>query len=174
MPHSTVALQFVPPHSHAHHHHNTAPANSNKTRGHRDSNASRNAMKMVKRFQNKDSKYSGADNENIKDFTVQYDLVSRDFNLFHHEKLQYVHNLFRGEGLRYYHAEIEPLGHNYADVVAKVKSQFNSISKQQSKKAELYWLSFQEMVDKSDCARKKALRDLVATIEARIFPCPRD
>ncbi len=117
--HPPVPLQFVHPHSHAHHHHASAPANSNEIRGQRDSNGSRNAMNMAKRSQNKDSKYTGADNENIMDFIVQYDLVSRGFHLAHHEKRQYVHNLFRGEALRYYYAEFEPLGNNYADVIAK-------------------------------------------------------
>ncbi len=92
-------------------------------------------MNMAKRFQNKDSEYSGADNENIMDFIVQCDLVSRDFNLSHHEKRLYVQNLFRGEALSYYYAEFEPLGNNYADVITKMQSQFNSISKQQSVKA---------------------------------------
>ena len=63
------------------------------------------------------------------DFIVQYDLVSRDFQLSHHEKRQYVHNLFRREELRYYFAEVELLGSSYADAIAKMKSQFDSISK---------------------------------------------
>ncbi len=122
---------------------------------------------MPKRLQNKDSKYSGADSENIMDFIVQYDLVSRNFHLSYHEKRQYVHNLFRG-------AEFEPLGNSYADFIAKMKSQFNSISKQQCVKAELSGLIFEDMVDKSDGNRRQALRDLVATVEARISLCPQD
>ncbi len=85
-------------------------------------------MIMAKRFQNKDSKYSGADKENIMDFIVQYDLVSQDFHLSHHKKRQYVHNLFRGEALRYYHAEVEPLRNHEANVITKIQLQFNSIS----------------------------------------------
>ncbi len=108
----TVASQFVPQHSHSHHNHTSAPAKSHETRGHRDNNRPGNAMNFVKRFQNKDSKYSGADNENIMDFIVQYNLVARDFNRSHHEKRQYVDNLFRGEALRYYYPEVEPFGNN--------------------------------------------------------------
>ena len=172
--HPTVASQFVPPHSRAHHHYKSAPANSDETRGHRDSNGSRNAMNMAKCFQNKDSNYSGADNENIMDFIVQYNLVLRVFNLPHHEKGQYVHNLFRGEAQCYYYAEVEPLGNTYADVISKMQSQFNLISKQQCVKAELSELSLQDVVDKSDGDRRKAFRGLVATIESRIPLCPRD
>ncbi len=135
--HPTVASQFVPPHSYAHHHHPSALANSNETRGHRDSNVSRKAMT----FQNKDSKSIEADSENIKDFIVQFGLVLRDFHLSHHEKRQYRQNLFRKEALRYYHAEFEPLGNDYAGVIAKIQSQFNSISKLQCVKAELCGLS---------------------------------
>ena len=131
-------------------------------------------MNMAKRLQNKDSKYSGADSENIMDYTVQYDLVSRDFNLSHQENLQHVHNLFCWESLRYYHAEVQPLGNKYADVITKMESQFNSVSKQQFVKAESSGLLFQDMVDKSDGDGRKALRDLFATIEARIPLCSRD
>ncbi len=76
--HPTVASQFASPHSQAHYHHTSAPTNSNEYRGHRDCNGSRSAMYMGKRLQNKDLKYSGADDANIMDFIVQYDLVSRD------------------------------------------------------------------------------------------------
>ena len=154
--HPTVALRFVPSHFSAHHHHNSATA----TRGYRDSNGSRNAMNIGKRFHNKDSNYSGADNENIMDFIVQYDLVSWDFHQSQFEKLQYVHNLFRGEALRYYYAEIEPLGSNYANIIAKMKSQFNLISKEQCVKAELSGSSLQGEVEKSEGNRRKALRYL--------------
>ncbi len=63
-------------------------------------------MNMAKRFQNKDSQYSGADKENIMDFITQYDLMSRNFYLSHYEKLYYVHNLFRSESLRFYYAKV--------------------------------------------------------------------
>ncbi len=94
-------------------------------------------MNMAKRFQNNYSKYSGADDKNIIDLLVQYDLVSRDYHLSHQEKRHYVHDLFRVVALRYYYAEVEPLGNIYADVTTKMKTRFNSISKQQSVKAEL-------------------------------------
>ncbi len=78
-----------------------------------------------------------------------------------------MHSLFRREALRFYYAEVEPLRNNFTDVISKMMSQFNSISKQQCVKAELSGLRFQDMVDKSDRYRRKALRDLVASIEAR-------
>ena len=55
-----------------------------------------------------------------------------------------------------------------------MQSQFNSTSKQQCVKADLSGFSFQNIVNKFDDDRRKALRDLVATIEARIPLCPRD
>ncbi len=60
---------------------------------------------------------------------MQYDLESWYFNRSHPEKRLYVHNLFRGEALRYYYAEFELLGNNYADVIDKMQSQFNAITK---------------------------------------------
>ena len=57
-------------------------------------------------FRNMYSKYIGADNKNISDFIVQYDLVWRIFYLSHHEKRQYVYYLLRSEELRYCYAEI--------------------------------------------------------------------
>ncbi len=121
-----------------------------------------------------DSRYSGADNENIMDSIGQYDLVSQDFSLSYNEKRQYVHNLFRGEALSYYYTEIELLGNNDGDVISKFKSQFKSISEQQCVKADLSALSFQEMVEKFDGDRGKALNDLFVHIKAQILLCVRD
>jgi len=42
---------------------------------------SRNATNVSYRFKMKDSKYSGADEENIHDFLTQYELVARDLGL---------------------------------------------------------------------------------------------
>ncbi len=81
--HRTVGSQFASLHSQAHHHHTSAPA-----KVHRDRNGLHNAVNMANRFQIKDSKYCGADNEKIKDIIMQYDLVSRDFHLSYHEKRQ--------------------------------------------------------------------------------------
>ncbi len=50
-----------------------------------------------------------------------------------------------------------------------MKSLFKSISKQLCVTAELFELSFQDMVDKSDGDRRNSLRGLVACIEARIL-----
>ncbi len=79
---------------------------------------------MAKRFQNRDLKYSAAENGNIMSFIVQYELVLQDFHLSHHEKRQYAHNLFCGEALRYYYADVEPLRSSYADAFAKMQPQF--------------------------------------------------
>ncbi len=81
-------------------------------------------MNMAKRFQNKDSMYSGADYENIMDLILQHDFVSRDSYLSHNEKHLFVLNLFCGKALRYYYAAIEPLGNNYANVITRMQSQF--------------------------------------------------
>ncbi len=82
--------------------------------------------------------------------------------------------MFRVKALRYSHSEFEPLGNIYAGVIAKVHSQLHSICIQQCLKAELYGLSFQDIVDKSDDDGKMTLRDLAAAIEARISLWPRD
>ena len=55
-----------------------------------------------------------------------------------------------------------------------MQSQFNAITKQQCVKAELSGLPFQDMIEKSYGDKRKALPDLVATIDARIPLCPRD
>ncbi len=70
MHHHTVAWRFLPPpppdsQIHLHYHDARPPAVSNKTRRDPDNNGSRNAMNIAMCFQNKDSKYSRVDNENI-------------------------------------------------------------------------------------------------------------
>ncbi len=107
------------------------------------------------------------------DFIVQYDLVSRDFNLSHHKKRQCVHDLFRVEALRCYCAEVVPQEKINADVVAKMKSQFSSIGKQQCVIVKSSGLLFKYMVQKFDGDRRKAFRELVVLIESRIPLCTR-
>ncbi len=165
--HPNVVLQFETLHSFSDLHRTSVLVNSNKTRSHRDNNGSLNAMNIENRFQNKYLQYIGADKKNIMDFSMQYDVMSRDFHLSHHEERQNVHYLFHGEAFRYICAEVLMFSPHNKVIVC-------SISKQQCIKANLSWLSFEDMVDKSDGNRRMALSDKVAYVKLRITVCPRD
>lgn len=52
----------------------------------KNDNRSRIAAKISKRFQLMDSKYSGADDESITEYVIQYDLVDLYFSLSQPEK----------------------------------------------------------------------------------------
>lgn len=60
---------------------------------------------------------------------------------------EFLHNVFRDEALPYYHAYTEGCSKTYSETIVKISNQFNSITKQQSLKAELSAVSFQSLIN---------------------------
>ncbi len=58
-------------------------------------------MNTAELFSQKDRKYSGNDDEGYEEFVDQYLAASRDLSLSPYERLQFLHNLFYGEALRF-------------------------------------------------------------------------
>lgn len=63
---------------------------------------SRSHMDVANRFKNKESKYGGADDENLQEYLDQYFLIADDCGLSATKRLQYQHNLFKGEALNFF------------------------------------------------------------------------
>ncbi len=83
----------------------------NRTEGNRSHSndtcsSARNAMHIAKLFFSKDRKYNGNDDESYDKFVDQYLAASRDLCFYPSERLQYLHNLFHGEALRFYNANV--------------------------------------------------------------------
>lgn len=70
---------------------NTA-ANQERTRVH---------VEISNRFKNKEHEYSGHDYEDLDEFFTEYSAVSSDFGLNNDQKFKFLHNLFRGDALRF-------------------------------------------------------------------------
>ena len=94
------------------------------------SSGTRNAVRVNKRFSNKDQKYSGADDEIFGEFIEQYMAASRDLLLSNDERLKYLHNLFREEALRFYNANANGRASNFSQALSMMKEQFHSMGEQ--------------------------------------------
>lgn len=94
------------------------------------------------RFKKKDSKYGGAEEETLHEFVDSYATLSTDYDLTATQKLQYLHNLFRGNALRFYNAQVKDKVCTYEEAVAKVTEHFNSLDVQQRIKTDLSTLQF--------------------------------
>ena len=120
----------------------------------------RNAIYVSKRFATKDQKGNGADDVCYDEFVNQYIAASRDLCIPAKERHQYLHNLFRGEALRFYNANVEGKAADFPEALRIMTEQLNSSSRQQQVKAELSKLSFAIFVKNLDGNKKKALRNL--------------
>lgn len=127
---------------------------------------------MSKHFSYNDAKYSGAEDENIKEYIARYQAVCRDLSLSPRERCQFVHNLFRGEALRFYNANVLDRTETLAEALVMMQTRFNSLSKQNDVKHELLSLQFSDFVSQCNGKRPLALRALTAHIEKRFPLCP--
>lgn len=124
------------------------------------------------RFKAKDSKFSGDDTENLQEYLDQYLAVSEDFGLTATQRLQYMHNLFRGEALRFFIQNIRGTASTIGEAVFIMQSQFNSADKQQRVKAELSTVKLRTFVNQCNGSLHQGLRKLAAHIEERTPLCP--
>ncbi len=123
-------------------------------------------------FSSKDRKYNGNDGESYDEFVDQYLAASRDLWLSPAKRLEYIHNFFHGEALRFYNANIVGRAHEFSEALQMGKEQFNSASKQQQVNAELSKLSYGKYLGKTGGEKRKAFKNLKNHIEKRIPLCP--
>lgn len=68
----------------------------------RGTSVDRAAHNNAMRFRDQASKFSGNLGESWSEFVAEYQQVSRDYELTASQKLQYLHNLLRGDAKRFY------------------------------------------------------------------------
>lgn len=127
---------------------------------------------IANRFKGKESKYSGSENEDLQEFLAQYSAVARDYQLTASQKRQYLHNLLRGDALRFYNEEIEGRYSTYNESVSVLSSHFNSLDKQQRVKADLSTLSLATFASREGGSVTKGLSSLAEYISSRAPQCP--
>ncbi len=106
-------------------------------------------MHVTKLFSAKYMKYIEHNDEGYEEFVVQYLAAWRDLHFSSSERLQFLHNLFDGEALRFYNANVAGRVRELTEALQLVKEQFKSASKQQQVEAELSKLSFSNFVGKA-------------------------
>ena len=123
------------------------------------------------RFKNRESKYSGTDEEHLQDYIDAYLATSEDYKLTPRQKLQYLHNLFRGDALRFYNANVRNRATAFGEAISMIFSHFNSPDVQQRVKADLSTLSLKQFAEKEG-SMAKGLSSLAAYIANRVPQCP--
>ena len=160
----------------ARHHQNLRNASVSPARGNFTQNNPRSSDSNVHhhinvRFKNKESKYSGSDEEHLQDFIDSYVTTAEDYGLSASQKLQYLHNLFRGDALRFYNLQIKGRVSTFGEAISVIMNHFNSADVQQRVKADLSTLSFIKFVEKNG-SMAKGLSSLATYIANRTPQCP--
>ena len=126
---------------------------------------------MSLRFKAKESKYSGSDEEHLQDFMDSYLQTVEDYQLGPREKLQYFHNLFRGDALRFYNAQVKNRCSTFVYAVRVIYEHFNSPDVQQRVKTDFSNLSLSTFAEKEGSITK-GLSALRTYISSRTPQCP--
>lgn len=122
------------------------------------------------RFKDSDTKYGGDEEEDLSEFLEAYSTVTKDYELTVEEKLQYMHNLFKKEALRYYNSSVKGKVTTFTEACKKMREHFNSGDKQTRVKNELQNIKFQDYV-KKEGTRYKALNSITSYIANRSQLC---
>ncbi|GAB0496052.1 hypothetical protein MMPV_007362 [Pyropia vietnamensis] len=86
----------------------------------------RQAREVSSRFREQASKFSGRTEQLWDDYRIQYDLVTRDFGVALHQKLQLLHNLLGGEALRFYLDDVIRAETTYEAACGRIRARFLS------------------------------------------------
>ena len=129
-------------------------------------------LDVANRFKHPENKYGGADEENLQEFISQYFLISDDCGLSQAQRLQYIHNIFKGEALRFYNSEVKGIETTLGGAIAKIRDHFNGADKQQRIKAELSSLTLEYFIRRNNGSIRDGLGALATYITNRVPQCP--
>lgn len=88
------------------------------------------------RFRDAASKFSGGLGDNWSEYVAEYQQVARDNGLSSAQKLNFLHNLLRGDAKRFYLDRVEHVGTS-AQAIEQVSLEYNSVVRQNRVKAYL-------------------------------------
>lgn len=145
-----------------------------ETRTRRSNEDSRAHHYVSVRFKSKEDKYGGSEEENLSEHVDEYLSVTRDYNLTQTQKLQYLHNLFKGEALRFYNKQVREKESTIGGAINAMQNHFNSLDKQQRVKADLTTLSLSAFSEKHGGSIRKGLAKMASYIAERTPLCPPD
>ena len=148
---------------------NTKNGTQTDTQGRSDRN--RAHVDLSNRYKHKDNRYSGRDIEDLDEFFTDYNAVCTDFNLTKAQKFAYLHNIFRGDAIRYYNIEVKPNATNYNEAYILMREHFCSANVQSRVKIELQKLDFEKFIQ-SEGSESKALSKITEHISKNMSKCP--
>ena len=124
------------------------------------------------RFKPKESKYSGGDEEHLQDFIDSYLQTVEYYQLKTREKLQYFHNLFRDDALRFYNAQVKHRCSTFEDAVRIIYKHFKSLDVQQRAKTDLSNSSLSTFAEQEGSATKvlSSLRTFISSRTPQLPP----
>ncbi|GAB0493527.1 hypothetical protein MMPV_004811 [Pyropia vietnamensis] len=92
--------------------------------------ADRAAHNVAMRFRDQAAKFSGNLGESWSEYVAEYQQVARDYEMTASQKLQYLHNLLRGDAKRFYLDRVHGTAATFAQAVDMVSAEYNSIVRQ--------------------------------------------
>lgn len=64
------------------------------------------------------------------EYVAEYQQVSRDYNLSQTQKMQFLHNIVRGDAIRFYLSRVDNEATNFNQAVTMIESEYNSFVRQ--------------------------------------------
>lgn len=128
---------------------------------------------IAQRFKSEESKYSGADDEDLFEFFITYETTAEDYGMTEEQKCRYVHNIFKQEALRHYNTHIRNTATTttYFEGKRMMLLHFNSPDVQARVKNELRTLKFQTFLNNAG-TKPKELSMIASHIANRSRKCP--
>ncbi|GAB0493903.1 hypothetical protein MMPV_005190 [Pyropia vietnamensis] len=115
------------------------------------------AHNVAMHFRDQAAKFSGDLGESWNEYVAEYQQVARDYELTASQKLQYMHNLLRGDAKRFFLDRVHGTAATFAQAVDMVSAEYNSIVPQDRVKNYLSGLRLSSFVKDGTTWRRKCL-----------------
>lgn len=135
--------------------------------------AARVARDVGNRFKSRENKYSGSSDEDINVAYDLYEAMGKDYMLTPRQKLQYLHNLFTGEALKYYNDVVFPNSTSFGEAFTKLRNHFVNPQIQMRNHLDLSSLKFDKFLEKSGSPHE-ALKSILDYIRNKSKQVPAD
>ena len=130
---------------------------------HQDNEMRRIAHSIALRFRS-DDKFSGKLGKDLNEAINLYLDAANDYELNQEQRLKYFHNIFEGEARRFYRLKVSKRVPTFAEACVKMRSEFNSITRQNRVRKYLQGLRLSAIMRERSCSVTEALEELRETI----------
>jgi hypothetical protein len=142
--------------------------NSSTDTGHNSKVAHNVSMRM------RNEQYSGASSESLAETIALYTRIATDYELTISQRLQFFHNAFRGEALRYYEYSVVPVATIFAEAQELMSQHFSSRTRQNKAKEMLKQIKLDTVRRSQSVSTPRALELVREQIYILAPQCPRE